>query len=459
MTFIYQSLRKELINYLLFTLALAIIMTGEAFIFEYIIRVASQKSWADYLLMLVIVLVFLLSQTVIYYLQQALTEKLSKLATARYKERFFQKMSQKPLLDLQKEGKGNWISSLTLQMELLQQSYFYTIFWAGYLVCQLLVATVMAFWLNPLIALMALLLTLPNLLIAILGRQRLEQHQGQLTIANNVYVRQTSDLIEGLEEWKVGQGQEQVNQRFQVENHDLLQKQVKVLRFEQVIAALNQFFSNLLYLGAWIIGAYFIIRGQLALPTLIAFSQLLARISFPIYSSSALIAQYISGRKILHDLEAQLATTEPTGTRKLTNLKRIDLLDYQFQNKAPLQVSFEAGKKYLLIGPSGSGKTSLLRHMLKLADNYDGDILINGQPLESWEDKSLYQHIHYLPQFPHIFAATLRDNLTLFQKNMDSDKLCQVLEQVQLKNWAKPDKLDLLLGQGVSNCREANKNG
>lgn len=81
---IYQALRVELAKYSIYTVLLAVTMVGEAFIFNYIIDVANRKNWLDYVIMVGLVLLFLLSQALLYYLQQFLTEKLSRQATALY---------------------------------------------------------------------------------------------------------------------------------------------------------------------------------------------------------------------------------------------------------------------------------------------------------------------------------------------------------------------------------------
>lgn len=49
-------------------------------------------------------------------------------------------------------------------------------------------------------------------------------------------------------------------------------------------------------------------------------------------------------------------------------------------------VSFkmEAGKRYSLIGINGSGKSTIVKLILKLYDNYGGEILLNGISLREW---------------------------------------------------------------------------
>lgn len=49
-----------------------------------------------------------------------------------------------------------------------------------------------------------------------------------------------------------------------------------------------------------------------------------------------------------------------------------------------LSFTIEAGKHYSLVGINGSGKTTITKLMLRMYNNYDGEILLNGRPLRQY---------------------------------------------------------------------------
>ena len=76
----------------------------------------------------------------------------------------------------------------------------------------------------------------------------------------------------------------------------------------------------------------------------------------------------------------------------------------------PLSLTFPAGKVTGLIGHNGSGKSTLLKMLGRHQPPSDGEVLLDGQPLDSWGSKAFARKVAYLPQqLPPAEGMTVRE--------------------------------------------------
>uniref|UniRef100_A0A8C5AP71 Antigen peptide transporter 2-like n=1 Tax=Gadus morhua TaxID=8049 RepID=A0A8C5AP71_GADMO len=76
-----------------------------------------------------------------------------------------------------------------------------------------------------------------------------------------------------------------------------------------------------------------------------------------------------------------------------------------------LSLEVRPGKMTALVGPSGGGKTSCVSLLKRLYEPQDGQILLDGQPLHSYQHKYLHQKVTLVPQNPILFSGSLGSNI------------------------------------------------
>lgn len=114
--------------------------------------------------------------------------------------------------------------------------------------------------------------------------------------------------------------------------------------------------------------------------------------------------------------------------------------------------SLAAGTTVGVLGRTGSGKTTLARLLLRLVDPTQGQVRLGGVNLADVSLDELRARTGVVSQDVHLFASTIRDNLTLFDESVTDDQLRTALGELALLEWvdAMPLGLDTVLGPAGS---------
>ena len=115
-----------------------------------------------------------------------------------------------------------------------------------------------------------------------------------------------------------------------------------------------------------------------------------------------------------------------------------------------LCLTLPAGRILGVLGRTGSGKTTLTRLLFRLYDPNDGAIRLAGTDIRDIALRDLRRRVSIVTQEVQIFNATLRANLTLFDRGIPDEAIVGALEDVGLGAWYRslPAGLDTELAGG-----------
>jgi ABC-type multidrug transport system fused ATPase/permease subunit len=111
-------------------------------------------------------------------------------------------------------------------------------------------------------------------------------------------------------------------------------------------------------------------------------------------------------------------------------------------------VDFElsAGRTLGIVGRTGGGKTTITRLIARLYQPGSGVIRLGGVPLDTISEESLRHHVGVVTQDVQLFAATVRDNLTYFDRSRSDDDIRETLGAAGLGGWIDDLGLDTIIG-------------
>ena len=79
-----------------------------------------------------------------------------------------------------------------------------------------------------------------------------------------------------------------------------------------------------------------------------------------------------------------------------------------------LDADIAPGTVVVVLGPSGSGKSTLARAIVGIWPHVQGEVLLDGLPVDGWNRVELGPHLGYLPQDVELFDGSIAENIARF---------------------------------------------
>lgn len=141
-----------------------------------------------------------------------------------------------------------------------------------------------------------------------------------------------------------------------------------------------------------------------------------------------------------------------TKNRDLSVIKSIEFKNVSFylnNTKILNDISFKIkkGEKVSIIGPTGSGKTTILHLLNRLYDEFEGEILINNNPISDYNISTLRKKVAIVFQETVIFTGSIKENITFGNFYVPQQDIEQIAIKVGLHHFINslPDKYNTII--------------
>lgn len=214
------------------------------------------------------------------------------------------------------------------------------------------------------------------------------------------------------------------NRRFNEGNQKFLEIKKEVYKYMGRFQAGTRFFDGIMYIAVIVIGAIFIIKGQINSADFVAFllyiSTLLASVR-KIVEYTEQFQRGITGIERFYEImDIPIDIYDRADAIDLENLRGdIEFKDVSFSYVdgmdnvlTNINIDVKKGESIAIVGPSGGGKTTLCSLIPRFYDITEGEINIDGINIKDITLKSLRTNVGVVQQDVYLFSGTVFDNIS-----------------------------------------------
>lgn len=240
--------------------------------------------------------------------------------------------------------------------------------------------------------------------------------------------------IEGNRVVKAFAREEYENQKFEEKNEDYRQMNLKTTYVGVKFHPLIDLLSQSLTVTTLLVGGIFMIQGKLTAGEILAFSSLTWALANPLRNLGMLINDiqrfFASCQMIIEIFYAQPSIADryqakdpgkrPEGDVEFRDVSlKIDgtmILD-------DISFHIKPGQTLGIIGTTGSGKTTLTGMLTRINDPTSGEVLLDGEPVQSYTLQALRRYIGVAMQDVFLFSDTVDANIAYGRPDMPFEEV------------------------------------
>ena len=209
-----------------------------------------------------------------------------------------------------------------------------------------------------------------------------------------------------------------------------------------------------------VVGAGFVLRGDLTTGGYVGFLLLVGVFYRPLEKIAAVIETYPKGiagfRRYLELLATEPEIADDAGAVEAPALRGdivFEGVGFGYDPARPIlsgiDLAIRAGETVAFVGPSGAGKTTLLALLPRFYEPTAGRITVDGLPLAAVTLNSLRLQIGLVSQDVFLFGGTLRDNIAYGRLGATGAEVAEAAARAQLGPLiaSLPEGLDTIVGE------------
>ena len=248
--------------------------------------------------------------------------------------------------------------------------------------------------------------------------ERIQEHLGHLSTM-------VQENLSGVRIVRAYRQEESQQAEFEELNAQYLEKNMDLARTSALFHPLLQVFTGLGMLAVLWVGGLQVMAGTITAGDFVAFGFYLVMLTWPMVALGWVINLFQRGAasmaRINRIMEARPQVTEPAHPRALERTRgEVEFRNVSFRYPGTERwvlrdVSFRipAGSTAALVGPTAAGKSTVVHLLTRRYDPAEGQVLLDGVPLDELSFATLRAAVGVVPQDAFVFSDTIAANVGL----------------------------------------------
>lgn len=407
--------------------------------------------------LLIIMIIFALLRGVLRYGEQACNHFIAFRLLALIRDRVFSALRVLCPAKLEERDKGDLISVMTTDIELLEVFYAHTIspIIIAFVFSMIMVVYISSFHISlGIIALLAYIIigfVIPYITARIGGDDGIQFRQQSGELSSFIL-----DSLRGLYEIiQYNQGQQRLDMMNQ-KTDELLKDEERMKKGFGYNQASIQATILIFDLAMFVLSAYFYIQGQVSFVGVVIPTVALMSSFGPVISlanlGSTLQNTLASGNRVLDILEEtpvvyEIDNQEDVSFEGMT----IDQVTFGYEQPILQDMSLDIsqGSMIGIVGKSGSGKSTLLKLMMRFWEVQKGNISISNTNINHINTSSLRNIESYVTQQTHLFHDSIKENLKIAKLDATDEEIIEACQKASIHDFimSLPQGYDTPVGE------------
>ncbi|KMK75657.1 ABC transporter ATP-binding protein [Alkalihalobacillus pseudalcaliphilus] len=440
-------------------------VTGMTVVYPIILQIAIDSVRAgEYDIIPILVLALLVAtliKSVTAFINQYYGDLFGISSVYQLRKALYKKLQFLPFKYYDNAKTGDLMSRLTADVEGFR---FFLSFGFAQLVNLILLMvfsfSVMFFYSVPLT--LMTIVTLPFLCVAVyMFDKRVHPRFRGIRVSLAALNTKVQENVSGVQTVKALSQEDEESKRFDSKNEDYRMKHIDIAKVWGKYFPLMETIGNMSSVILIGFGGYLAISGGMSPGEFVAFFSLIGFIIGPIMQLGFIMNTFsqskASGERLLEILDAEERVDEQRFDKEKVRLlgevqyEHVDLAYNSESSTALKDISFHAqkGQTIGLVGATGSGKSSVIQLLTRFYQKTDGEIYLDGKPIEEYSMKQIRSNIGVVLQETFLFSSTIKDNISYGVANASMEEIIAAAKRADAHEFISelPEGYDTVLGE------------